>query len=321
MSLGIFNNALRFAPLYQHRVWGGRAFESALGRTLAGTGLVGESWELVDRPEAQSVVDGGNRAGLELHTLWSRHRAALFGAGCLEAGRFPLLFKLLDARENLSVQVHPSVVESARGLGEPKTEWWYILEAQPGACVFAGFRPGVTRPLVERALQTGGFESLLHRIPVRRGDSLFVPGGRIHAIGGGCLIAEVQQNSDTTYRVFDWNRRAADGTHRELHIEQSLACLNFEDQAPSIAADLSESGFSCEFFSVAGLPLKEAAPAGAHAGAVFLVAEGFLGVAGEVFGRGDWFLLPAQAAAVLLEPGPGGVSLVRVALPSSDGGC
>ncbi len=321
MSLGIFNNALRFAPLYQHRVWGGRAFESALGRPLAGTGLVGESWEMVDRPEAQSVVDGGNWAGVELQTLWSRHRSALFGAGCPEAGRFPLLLKLLDARENLSVQVHPSLVESARGLGEPKTEWWYILEAQPGACVFAGFRPGVTRPLVERALQTGGFESLLHRIPVRRGDSLFVPGGRIHAIGGGCLIAEVQQNSDTTYRVFDWNRRGADGTHRELHIEQSLACLNFEDQAPSIAADLSGSGFSCEFFSVSGLPLKEAAPAGAHAGAVFLVAEGFLGVAGEVFGRGDWFLLPAQAAAVLLEPGPGGVSLVRVALPSSDGGC
>jgi mannose-6-phosphate isomerase len=229
--------------------------------------------------------------------------------------RFPLLLKLLDARESLSVQVHPSVLDAARGLGEPKNEWWFVLEAQPGAAVFAGFRPGVARSDVERALATGEFEDLLHRIPVRRGDSLFVPGGRIHAIGGGCLIAEVQQNSDTTFRVFDWNRRGADGALRELHIEQSLMCINFEDHAPALGAGLNENGFSCEFFDLSGIPLAEACVAGALAGAVFLVAEGSLAVGGEDFWRGDWFLLPARAESTLLEPGPGGVSLVRVALP------
>ncbi len=316
MSGGMFTSALRFAPLYQHRVWGGRAFESALGRVLAGADLVGESWELVDRPEAQSVVSAGACTGLDLNTLWSRHRVDLFGAACPEVGRFPLLLKLLDARENLSVQVHPSTLESGRGLGEAKTEWWYVLDALPEAAVFAGFRPGVTRALAEKALETGGFEALLHRIPVRRGDSLFVPGGRIHAIGAGCLIAEVQQNSDTTFRVFDWERRGADGAPRALHIQESLACINFEDEAPSIAANLNGNRFSCEFFSVSGLEWKDATVAGLHAGAVFLVTDGAMEVDGEVFRRGDWFLLPAQAASALLAPCPGGVSLVRVALPS-----
>ena len=315
MSKGEFNHALRFFPQYQHRVWGGRAFESALGRVLDAPGLVGESWELVDRPEARSVVACGGWAGTDLSTLWSRHRAAVFGPACLNAPRFPLLLKLLDARESLSVQVHPSVFDGARGLGEPKNEWWYVLEAQPGAVVFAGFRPGVTRSLVEWALQSGEFEQLLHRIPVRPGDSLFVPGGRIHAIGAGCLIAEVQQNSDTTFRVFDWNRRGADGALRELHIKQSLACIDYEDHAPLLDTDFNGNGFCCEFFDLSRVQLTGATAAGARAGAVFLVAEGSLTVGGEGFRRGDWFLLPARAESALLEPGTGGVSLVRVALP------
>jgi mannose-6-phosphate isomerase len=315
MSGSVFQNALRFHPIYQQRVWGGRAFESVLGRVLPGTGPFGESWELSDRVGAQSLVAGGGCAGMDLHTLWNRHRLDLFGTACPESDRFPLLLKLLDARENLSIQVHPSGGESNPGLGEPKTEWWYVLEARPGAAVFAGFRPGVTRALAERALKTGEFEALLHRIPVQSGDSLFVPGGRIHAIGGGCLIAEVQQNSDTTFRVFDWNRRGADGAARELHVEQSLACINFEDHAPVLGAALTEGGFTCEFFSISVLQLNQPSLVGACAGAAFLVAEGSLVLAGEVFCRGDWFLLPVEAAAALFEPGPEGVFLVRVAFP------
>lgn len=315
MNKGKFDSALRFTPLYQQRVWGGRAFETALGRVLDGPDFVGESWELVDRPEVQSVVVGGEWAGTDFGTLWSRHGDSLFGQACPAASRFPLLLKLLDARESLSVQVHPSVLDAARGLGEPKNEWWFVLEAQPGAAVFAGFRSGVVRADVERALRTGEFEDLLHRIPVRRGDSLFVPGGRIHAIGGGCLIAEVQQNSDTTFRVFDWNRRGPDGALRELHIKESLECINFADQTPVLGTDLNGNGFSCEFFELSGVPLTDAVAAGVLAGAVFLVAEGSMTVGGEKFRRGDWFLLPVRAEAMLLEPDSGGVSLVRVALP------
>jgi mannose-6-phosphate isomerase len=230
-----------------------------------------------------------------------------------------LLLKLLDARENLSVQVHPSSAGGAPALGEPKTEWWYVLDAEPHAAVYAGFRPGADRMTLERAIKEGGCEPWLHRIPVRKGDSLFVPGGRIHAIGGGCLIAEVQQNSDTTFRVFDWNRKGPDGLPRALHREQSLRCIRFDDPAPALEPDLEQEGFFCEFFSVSALRLRESRPAGEQAGAIFLVAEGAVSVAGDFFQLGDWFLLPAEADGALLAPAGGSVLLVRVALPAVAG--
>ena len=274
---------------------------------------MGESWEAVDRDGAQSFVESGRYTGMSLNALWTEHRAEVFGPGWPEAERFPLLLKLLDARENLSVQVHPSELDTVRGFGQPKTEWWYVLDAEPGAAVFAGFRMGVDRPEVEEALRNGPFESLLHRIPVRAGDSLFVPAGRIHAIGAGCLIAEVQQNSDTTFRVFDWNRREADGSARELHVRQSLECINFEDYSPSLSADLRKQSFTCDFFSVAGIHLACALEAGTWAGAFFFVAEGSVRVAGDEFRRGDWFLLPAYATAALLSPAGDDAFLLRVA--------
>jgi mannose-6-phosphate isomerase len=313
MSLETLPAALRFAPLYQNRVWGGRALGSVLGRVLPEGKMVGESWEAVDRDEAQSVVESGKYKGMSLHALWTEHRAEVFGPDWRESERFPLLLKLLDARENLSVQVHPSEFDSARGLGEPKTEWWYVLDAEPDAAVFAGFSTNVDRPRAEEALRNGQFESLLHRIPVRAGDSLFVPAGRIHAIGAGCLIAEVQQNSDTTFRVFDWNRRGPDGLARELHLDQSLACVNFEDYAPSLSADLREQSFTCNHFSIAGIHLTESTEAGGLAGAFFLVNEGSVRVGKDEFRRGDYFLLPANAPAALLSPARGGAFLMRVA--------
>lgn len=305
--------ALRFSPLYQNRVWGGRALGSVLGRALPDGQMVGESWEAVDRTEAQSFVESGPCEGMSLQALWTQHHAEVFGPGWPVSERFPLLLKLLDARENLSVQVHPSECDGARGLGEPKTEWWYVLAAEPDAAVFAGFRTRVSRPTVEEALRTGQFEPLLHRVPVRAGDSLFVPAGRIHAIGAGCLIAEVQQNSDTTFRVFDWNRVGADGSARELHVEQSLACINFEDYTPSLLADLRRQSFTCDFFSVAGIHLTAQVEAATLAGAFFLVAEGSVCVGGDEFRRGDCFLLPVRGASSLLSASRDGAFLVRVA--------
>jgi mannose-6-phosphate isomerase len=167
--------------------------------------------------------------------------------------------------------------------------------------------------MVEGALMTGAFEPLLHKIPVRKGDSLFVPAGRIHAIGAGCLIAEVQQNSDTTFRVFDWNRKGADGVPRELHLDQSLACINFEDFSPSLSADLREQGFSCDFFSISGIALAGVGTAEGLGGSFFFVAEGAVQVGLDLFHRGDWFLLPAQAGSISLSPETEGTFLVRVA--------
>lgn len=308
-----FNSALRFAPLYQTRVWGGRAFASFLGRDLPQACTIGESWEAVDRGEAQSVVESGPWTGVTLHSLWTKHRLEVFGSAWPVSPRFPLLLKLLDARETLSLQVHPSDAACAQRLGESKTEWWYVLDAAPDASVFAGFCPGVDRSMVERALVTGAFEPLLHKIPVRKGDSLFVPAGRIHAIGAGCLIAEVQQNSDTTFRVFDWNRKGADGVPRQLHVDQSLACINYEDFSPSLSADLKQRGFSCDFFSISGIPLAGVVIAESLPGAFFFVAEGAVQVGLDLFQRGDWFLLPAQAVLVPLSPAAEGTFLVRVA--------
>jgi mannose-6-phosphate isomerase len=162
-------------------------------------------------------------------------RESLLGGAMDENGRFPLLIKLLDAREKLSLQVHPPA-EKARQLGgEPKTEMWYVAQAEPGAELFVGLRQGVTRTEFEERLKSGTVSDCFHRVPVRAGDAMFLPSGRVHAIGEGLVIFEIQQNSDTTYRVFDWNRVGLDGKPRELHLSQSLASIDFNDFEPRLA--------------------------------------------------------------------------------------
>src|SRR5450755_101752 len=147
---------------------------------------------------------------------------------------FPLLSKNPDAREKLSLQVHPPANKAAALGGEPKTEMWHIAEAAPGAELYAGLKRGVTRAAFEKKIQTGGVAECFHRLPVRVGDTMFLPSGRVHAIGDGLVIFEIQQNSDTTYRVFDWNRVDLDGKPRELHIAQSLASIDFNDFEPKL---------------------------------------------------------------------------------------
>ena len=312
----MFNETLVFHPVYQQRPWGGRMLEHCFGRTLPEDALVGESWELVDRPEAQSAVSGGLHPGETLHSLWTRHRKAVFGNTSVESERFPLLIKLLDARETLSVQVHPSGQEPGLQLAEPKNEWWYVLEAAPGAAVYAGFREGVDKAAFERALQAGNVESLLHRIEVKKGDSLYVPVGRCHAIGAGCLIAEVQQNSDTTYRVFDWNRVGLDGQPRALHVAESLACIDFNDHEPPLAAPLRETPFRCEFFGVEQLEVDGKRTVRASEGALFMVIQGCVGVGQRLAKNGDWFVLPESAGDVEFSADTEKAELLRVSLPS-----
>ena len=151
-------------------------------------------------------------------------------------GRFPLLCKILDAREKLSLQVHPPADKAAALKGEPKTEMWYIADAAPGASLYVGLKRGVTRAVFEEKIADGSVADCFHRIPVKAGDTMFLPSGRVHAIGDGLVIFEIQQNSDTTYRVFDWNRVGLDGQPRELHIAQSLASINFNDFEPKLVA-------------------------------------------------------------------------------------
>ena len=211
---------LVFEPLFMERMWGGRRLESAFGKKLPPGKRIGESWEIVDRPEAQSVVRQGPWRGRTLHELWRDQRGEIFGAEMPDAPRFPIFAKLLDAQEKLSLQVHPGAAVAGALGGEAKTEMWYFAAANAGAEIYAGLRRGVERSGLEQALRDGGAADLVHRIEVKTGAAFFVPSGRLHAIGAGNLLVEIQQNSDTTFRLFDWNRGERAGAQRPLQIEK-----------------------------------------------------------------------------------------------------
>lgn len=223
---------LKFTPIYMERVWGGSRLAAAYGRKLPSGKKIGESWEVVDRKEAQSVVAEGPWAGRSLAELMQTEAEYVMGPGWPGGRPFPILVKWLDCSERLSLQVHPPAIVADELGGEAKTENWYVAEADPEAGLIAGLRQKVTAADFREALEKGTAEALCHRIPSRAGDSLLVESGRLHAIDAGNLILEVQQNSDTTYRVFDWGRLGLDGKPRELHLEQSLKCIAFDDYEP-----------------------------------------------------------------------------------------
>lgn len=227
---------LTFHPIFKERVWGGRSLEQLYRKPLPPDAPIGESWEISDRPGDSSVIANGPLAGRDLHWLVENHASALLGLAQAQQGRFPLLIKLLDAREKLSLQVHPPAHKAAQLGGEPKTELWYIADAAPDAELFVGLKRGVTRERFGQMVAAGTVAECFHRLPVRPGDAMFLPSGRVHAIGAGLVIFEIQQNSDTTYRVFDWNRAGLDGKPRELHVEESLVSIDFDDFEPALVS-------------------------------------------------------------------------------------
>jgi mannose-6-phosphate isomerase len=240
------NEILHFEPLYQKRVWGGRGFESSLGRTLPGKEPIGESWEIVDRPEAQSVIRSGKFAGKTLRQVIASNPVEVMGATWPKKKPFPILVKWLDCRERLSLQVHPPAAIAPSLKGEPKTETWFIADTQPGASLIVGLKKGVTREQFEKAIADNTLEQCVHRFPVAEGDSILVRSGQVHAIDGGNLILEIQQNSDTTYRVYDWGRVGLDGKPRQLHVEESLASIKWDDFEPSPVRAAPTSGVIAE---------------------------------------------------------------------------
>ena len=220
---------LRFQPILKYRAWGGDRLAN-LDKDLPAETLIGESWELSDLPssihEGQSIVAEGPMAGTAMHELMSGWRSSVLGQAATSAeGRFPLLIKFLDANENLSVQVHPSAAYAAEHEeAMVKSEWWFVIEARPEACVYRGIKPDVTPERFRKSLEDGTALDHLIRIPVRAGECIRLPSGTCHAMGEGIVAAEVQTTSDTTYRVWDWNRNDPD---RPLHVEQAMACTQF----------------------------------------------------------------------------------------------
>ncbi len=230
-----------FRPIFKDRIWGGRELERLYGKKIP-AGPIGEAWEISDRPGDASVIANGPLAGKDLRWLMEHHAAEILGgAKPAAAGRFPLLCKILDAREKLSLQVHPPASKAAELKGEPKTEMWFIADAAPGASLYVGLKRGVMRAEFERKISDGSVADCFHKISVRAGDTMFLPSGRVHAIGDGLVIFEIQQNSDTTYRVFDWNRLGLDGKPREMHVAQSLASIDFNDFEPALVAHAPEA--------------------------------------------------------------------------------
>jgi mannose-6-phosphate isomerase len=313
--------AISFVPIYQQRVWGGRLLESDFGRSLADDGMpYGESWEVVDRPEAMSVVseDHSSLAGVTLEFLWKNHRAQLFGANAPAAERFPLLSKILDCRKRLSLQVHPPAQVAAELGGEPKTEMWYVAAADEGAELYVGLREGVSRESFEASLLDGSAEQQVHQVAVKEGDFLFIPSGRLHAIGGGLVIYEIQQNSDTTYRVFDWNRVGLDGAPRQLHVEESLRCIDFSDVEPGADVADGEVLVDCEHFKVSRWEIAEGAARQPPGFSMIAVIDGSVSVGNRSFERGDFFVIPDDAArrgTLKLEASAGGVALLATEWP------
>ena len=308
---------LVFQPIFMERVWGGRRLESLYGKRLPPALRIGESWEIVDRPEAQSVVHDGPFRGLTLHALWRKHREQIFGS-VPDAPRFPILAKLLDAQENLSLQVHPPAAIAQELGGEPKSEFWYIADAAPKAEIFAGLKKSSTRGAFVKALKQGKADSHAHQIFVAPGDAIFLPSGRLHAVGAGNLIVEIQQNSDTTYRVYDWDRVKKGGTARKMHIAEALQCIDFSDREPSLLKQEGELLVRHSLFEVEKWLLpkeREIAPSGSFA--IVVCLTGALECAGLQFKPGDFFLVPAQLEDRVLRPKDENVSLLRVTIPRS----
>lgn len=219
---------LSFAPILKRARWGGRQLGTVLAKPLGPEADFAESWEICDRGAAQSVVSLGPYEGWTLEKLIHERASELLGDAS-GLSRFPLLIKFLDVHDRTSVQVHPDD-RLAQGLapGETgKSEAWVILEASPGAMLFAGLLPEIDRPQLEAAIREGTVSACLHQTPALPGDCFYIPAGTVHALGEGLLLAEIQQSSELTYRLFDWNRTGSDGRARELHIPEALNCIDY----------------------------------------------------------------------------------------------
>jgi mannose-6-phosphate isomerase len=317
---------LILAPIYRSYLWGGRRFETALGRTLPGQGVFAESWQLVDRGADQSVVAVGPLAGSTLGDLVSAHGRELLGRHAPRKA-FPLLFKFLDACQDLSVQVHPDDARAAR-LGTPdlgKTEAWYVIDAAPGSRIYAGLAAGVTREAFAAALRAGRCDEAIHSFPVRAGDCVFIPAGTVHAIGAGLLVAEIQQSSDVTFRLHDWNRVGPDGKPRALHVEEGLeATTRLGPVAPVAAAITADPAVqrlvACDYFVFDEVVPNGCWEVGGDDGCHFLAV-----IAGSValedrwglppLRGGDCVLLPASIGRQRLSSTAPGAKLLHVSLP------
>jgi mannose-6-phosphate isomerase len=338
---------LKFRPVFQQRIWGGQRLRALLGKSLPAEmqkGNVGESWELADLPggtvkgdstgaradgSLSSEITNGPLVGKTLRDAILRHGAEIMGDAPLQDGYFPLLVKFLDAQTDLSVQVHPDPRYCASHSGAHlKCEAWYILHAEPGAKIYKGLKPYITREKFREGIESGNVEPLLNAVRVRVGDCHYLPSGTVHALGAGILAAEVQTPSDTTFRVFDWNRLGPDGKPRKLHVDEAMDCINFDGEGAAGPAPMDNTDnsalVSCDHFAMERRQIAQAAEQDLQANGpvIWMILKG-QGVLlcddgpPTAFAAGDTILLPARMKNARVRT-VASTSLLRVCLPNRE---
>ncbi|MCP4612528.1 MAG: mannose-6-phosphate isomerase [Planctomycetes bacterium] len=296
---------LKFRPIYKQRIWGGQKLRDVFDKDLPASEKIGESWELADLPEDKSVITNGELTGYTLRSAIGKYPKEITGSENFPE-IFPLLIKFLDAQDVLSVQVHPDPDTCLRmGRGQPKTECWYIISAEPGAVIYKGLKEGVTKEQFAEAIEKGTVADMLVKIPVEVGQCHFLPSGTTHAIGAGLLIAEIQMPSDTTYRVFDWNRMDDTGKSRDLHIEEALESIHFDSSGDNLSVTKMGRLVDSEYFKVdKGHQNKNCElliSAGQMRTLIVISGSGIITGAGEgvEFTAGDTLLIPAIYEGVM----------------------
>lgn len=313
----------KFEPVYKDYPWGGMRIPQQFNRKVP-EGIYAESWEISDHPDGMSIVANGPLRGKTLRELLEKHAPEILGP-YVEGNTFPLLIKLIDARSILSVQVHPNDETAAKHGGEAKTEAWYLLGDNPSQ-VFCGFKPGITKEAFLQAVADKRSSELLNAIPVQKDNTIFVQGGRVHAIDSGCLMLEVQQNSNTTYRIYDWDRTDAQGNSRPLHLEEAIKVIDWDDiENPLIPPKVIEEtegikiteAVSCDYFRIEKIELT--APLETRMDSesfhALFIAEGNLTLAwksgSEAAPAGTSWLIPASLTGYTLS-GIGSVLQITV---------
>jgi mannose-6-phosphate isomerase len=319
---------LKFRPVYKDYPWGNTRLPKLYNRE-APEGIYAESWEISAHADGMSIVDNGVLEGQPLASVVSSLGTALLGSN-VPGEKFPLLIKLIDATQPLSVQVHPNNENEASVQGEAKTEMWYFLDGAEGAQVYCGLKAGITREDFIQALENKTFKDILLSVPAKKGEAVFVPGGRVHAIDTGCLILEIQQSSNTTYRVYDWGRVDAQGNGRELHIDKALKVIDFEETAKPRTTDepFVENGIEgvqiCKspFFKLDRFELDVIAKMATDGSSfhAWFVGEGdaiFKWAGGEVDApKGTALLIPAELGEYTVVPADAGATVLRTTVPN-----
>lgn len=301
---------IKLLPAFKDYLWGGTKLKTDFGKK-SDLDIVAESWELSTHKDGQSVVAAGPDAGLTLSEYIDKHGEGILGSNAQKFDYFPILIKLIDAKDNLSIQVHPSDDYALKNEGEyGKTEMWYVLDANEGASLYYGFKSEITKDEFEERINNNTLLDVLNKVEVHKGDMFFIESGTVHAIGKGIVICEIQQNSNTTYRVYDYDRRDANGNPRELHVKKAIDVSNLAPAAQNRSASetVEHEGFSvtrlaeCKYFTVDKVEVDSKADltvsTDSFKSIIVTDGSGVLTFDGESvdINKGDSIFIPAQDA-------------------------